>query len=172
MAYISKGRRYTYGVKSTLSAVSAITGASAGETVFCEENFRLLTYDGQLWMCNDFIKLTNGSGVTLATGDVVVVSTTTAGTVTRIGANGSALVVGPVVFGNTNGNPVAVAISGIYQVRVNAATNAGNYASTSTTLGQARTNLTLSAGIFGIYVEQTAAAGLARCLVKSKIEYF
>ena len=138
MSYIDKGRRYTHGVKNTLADVAAISGANVqvGDTVFCLENNRMLTAEGSnIWMCNDFIKLTNNSGVALAKGDVVIVDITTAGSVTRTTTQGNPLVVGPVVFGNDAFRPVAIAISGIYDVRTNGSTNAGDYALTSTTAG-------------------------------------
>lgn len=173
MSYIDQGRRYTYGVKNTLADVAAITGMSTGDTVFCSENSRMMTYDtNNIWMCNDFIKLTNNSGVTLAKGDVVIVDTTTAGSVTRTTTQGNPLVVGPVVFGNANGSPVAIAIFGIYDVRTNGSTNAGDYALTSTTIGAGDSTTTMGDGFFGVYVAQNGAAGLTKCFIRSKPEYF
>lgn len=172
MSYIAKGRRYTYGVKSTIAQVSVISNPLEGETVFCLENSRLLTYDGTLWMCNDFIKLINGSGVTLSEGAVVIASTSTAGTVTRTTTQGDPLVIGPVVFGSIAGGSVAVAISGIYNVNTNGSTNAGDFALTSTSLGLGDSTTTLGDGFFGIYVEQKLSASLTRCLIRSKAEYF
>jgi hypothetical protein len=173
MSYIDKGRRYTYGVKSTLAAVAAIVNPSTGDTVFCSENNRMMTYDtNNIWMCNDFIKLTNNSGVTLAKGDVVIVDTTAAGSVTRTTTQGNPLVIGPVVFGNDTTRPVAIAISGIYDVRTNGSTNAGDYALTSTTIGAGDSTLTMGDGFFGVYVAQNAAAGLTKCFIRSKPEYF
>jgi hypothetical protein len=170
MAYIANGRRYTYGIKNTIALVAAITGATAGDTVFCIQNNRLLTYDGQLWMCSDFIKMTNGSGVTLSRGDLVVMSTT-ANTITRTTTAGAISVVGPVVFGNTAGNPVAIAIFGVYDVRTNDTTNAGDFATTSTVNGRATSTTTMGSGVFGIFVEQIGV-GLTKCLLRSKIEVF
>jgi hypothetical protein len=174
MSYIDKGRRYTYGVKNTLADVAAIGGVIAtGDTVFCLENNRMMTYDTNgIWMCNDFIKLTNNSGVTLSKGDVVIVDTTTAGSVTRTTTQGNTLVVGPVVFGNDVTRPVAIAISGIYDVRTNGSTNAGDYAFTSTTIGAGDSTTTMGDGFFGVYVSQNAAAGLTKCFIRSKPEYF
>jgi len=175
MSYIDKGRRYTHGVKNTLADVAAISGANVqvGDTVFCLENNRMLTAEGSnIWMCNDFIKLTNNSGVALAKGDVVIVDITTAGSVTRTTTQGNPLVVGPVVFGNDAFRPVAIAISGIYDVRTNGSTNAGDYALTSTTAGAGDSTTTMGDGFFGVYVEQNAAAGLTKCFIRSKPEYF
>lgn len=173
MSYIAKGRRYTYGVKNTLVDVTAITGNQIGDTVFCLENNRVLTYEGNnIWMCNDFIILTNNSGGTLNKGDVVIVDITTANSVTTTTTQGNPLVVGPIVFGNINGSSVAIAISGIYQVRTNGSTNAGDLALTSTTLGAGDSTTTAGDGVFGVYVEQVAAAGLTKCFIRSKPEYF
>jgi hypothetical protein len=174
MSYIDKGRRYTYGVKNTLADVAAIGGVIAtGDTVFCLENNRMMTYDtNNIWMCNDFIKLINNSGVTLSKGDVVVIDTTSAESVTRTTTQGNALVIGPVVFGNDVNRPVAIAISGVYDVRTNGSTNAGDYALTSTTAGAGDSTTTMGDGFFGVYVAQNAAAGLTKCFIRSKPEYF
>ena len=174
MSYIAKGRRYTYGVKSTLTEVGAILSPSSGDTVFCEENKRLMTYDGQLWMCNDFIKLTNVSGSALAEGEVAVASTATAGGVTRtaIITNGDPLTIGPVVFGNTNNNPVAIAIFGIYNVLTDSSTNAGDYALSSwSNVGTAVSSTTMGDGFFGVFVERKLSAGLTKCFIRSKPEF-
>ena len=170
MAYIAKGRRYTYGIKNTIGGVSNITGMSSGETVFCIQNNRLLTYDGQLWMCSDFIKMTNGSGVTLDRGDLVVMSTT-ANTITRDNIANLISVVGPVVFGSTAGNPVAIAIFGVYDVRTNDTTNAGDFATTTTANSRATSTTVMGAGVFGIFVEQRGT-GNTKCLLRTKQEYF
>ena len=173
MAYIAKGRKYTYGVKSTLTDVSAISGASIGDTVFCSENNRLMSYNGNnIWMCNDFVEITNNSGVTLAKGDVVIINIAATNSVTRTTTQGNPLVLGPVVFGNANASLVAVAISGIYDVRTNGSTNAGDYAFTSTTTGIGDSTTTMGDGFFGVYVQQNGAAGLTKCLIRSKPEYF
>lgn len=171
MSYISKGRRYTYGVK-TLAELRVLTGMSTGDTAFCSDNFRLMTYDGQLWMCNDFIKLTNVSGVTLNPGDIVAQSITTARSCVRINTAGVARLTGPIVFGGANNSPVAVAIYGIYDVNATTSTNHGDFANSSTTLGQATSTTTMTAGVFGVYVSSNAAAGLAKCFIRSKPEYF
>jgi hypothetical protein len=160
-------------VKSTIAAVAAITGMSTGDTVFCSENNRVMTYDtSNIWMCNDFIKLTNNSGVALAKGDVVIADITLAGAVTRTTTQGNPLVIGPVVFGNANGSPVAIAIFGIYDVRTNGSTLAGDLALTSTTAGAGDSTTTMGDGFFGVYVAQNAAAGLTKCFIRSKPEYF
>ena len=173
MAYIANGRNYTYGVTSTLAEVSAISVPSIGDTVFCLENNRLMSYNGSfIWMCNDFVQITNDSGVTLAKGDVVIVNIAATNSVTRTTVQGNPLILGPVVFGNDTTRPVAVAISGIYDVRTNGSTNAGDYALTSTTTGAGDSTTTMGDGFFGVYVQQNAAAGLTKCLIRSKPEYF
>ncbi len=171
MAYIAKGRYYTYGVKPTLSSVAAITGMSAGETVFCEENFRKLTYDGSSWMCSDFIKLTNGSGTTVNPGTVLVASTT-ADTVTLSTTLDNPKVIGPAVFTSTSGSPVVIAIFGIYQVNTNSSTSHGDFAFTNSSGGTATSTGTMGDGCFGIYVESKAAAGLTKCMLRGHYEYF
>ena len=170
MAYTANGRRYTYGSRTTINQGAAITGMVSGDTVFCRENDRLLTYDGQVWMCSDFIKMTNGSGVTLSKGDLVVMSTT-ANTITRTNVAGANSVVGPVVFGSTAGNPVAIAIFGVYVVTTVDSTNAGDFATTATSNGRATSTTTMGSGVFGIFVEQRVT-GNTKCLLRTKQEYF
>jgi hypothetical protein len=171
MSYIANGRRYTYGIRSTLNQVSAITGMAAGDTVFCAENSRVLTYDGQLWMCSDFVKMTNGSGVTIPRGEVAVMSTTP-NTITRTSTASATSVLGPIVFGGAPGASVAVAIFGVYAVLTNDSTDAGDFAITTSPVGRAQSTTTMGSGVFGIFIEQRATAGLTKCLLKTKQEYF
>lgn len=57
MPFLSKGRYYTYGVK-TLAEIEAIAGQVVGATVFCSDNFRIHIWDNEgVWMCCDYIKL-------------------------------------------------------------------------------------------------------------------
>lgn len=172
MPYISKGRRYTYGVK-TLEELRTLTGMSTGDTAFCSDNFRLMTYDGELWMCNDFIKLTNTSAVTLVPGDVVIVSSVSANSCTRTATAGSALVLGPVVFGAANNSPVAVAIYGIYDVKSLTSTNHGDFARTAASASFGDSTTIMGQGVFGVFVSSNAAAnGLAKCFIRSYPEAF
>jgi hypothetical protein len=172
MSYIANGRRYTYGIRSTLNQVSTITGMVAGDTVFCTENSRVLTYDGQLWMCSDFIKMTNGSGVTIPRGELAVMSTAAANTITRTNIANPISVVGPIAFGGAPGAPVAVAIFGVYGVITSDSTNAGDFAAGGTATGRVTSGTAMGSGVFGVFVEQRATAGLTRCLLKTKQEYF
>ena len=176
MSFIDKGRRFTYGVKTLLSDVSAIASPSEGETVFCSENKRMMTYDGYVWMCGDFVRLTNSSGGTLNPGDVVVVSTTTVSAATTSLTIYDNRVLGPVVFGNTNGNYVAVAISGIYNVYaasfgadVRHAWQAFNGNSVAgRAIGVSDQAYT---GHFGTFVEYKLNNSLVKCFLRTKIEY-
>lgn len=172
MAYIAKGRYYTYGVKATLANVAAISGASAGETVFCSENFRKMTYDGDSWMCSDFIKVTNGTGATVNVGTVLVASTVAADTGILSTVLDNPKVLGPAVFTSTAGNPVVCAIFGIYQVNANSSTNHGDYAFVNSSGGTATSTTTMGDGCFGIYVENKGAAGLTKCMMRPKWEWF
>ena len=176
MSYIDKGRRFTYGVKTLLSDVSAIASPSAGETVFCSENKRMMTYDGYVWMCSDFVRLTNGSGGTLNTGDVVIVSTSTASGVTTSTTIYDNTVLGPVVFGNTNGNYVTVAISGIYNVYAasfGADVRHGWQAfNGNSAAGKAlAVNDQSYTGHFGTFVEYKLNNSLVKCFLRTRIEY-
>lgn len=171
MAYIAKGRYYTYGVRPTLANVAAITGAAAGETVFCQENFRKLTYDGDRWMCSDFIKLINGTGSTVNPGTVLVASAT-ADTAVLSTSLDNPKVYGPAVFTSAAGSSVVIAIFGIYQVNTNSSTSHGDFAFTNSSGGTATSTTTMGDGCFGIYVENKAAAGLTKCMLRAHYEYF
>ena len=171
MPYINKGRNFTYGVVSTLSNVDSLVSPSAGDTVFCLENNRMMTFDGQVWMCSDFIKLINASGSTLTRGDVVVVSNSTVGGVSTTSTSNNRLVVGPVVFGATVNNPMAIAISGIYSVRIADSTNAADIAYTSITSGAATSTTSTSTGLFGVFVEQKSS-GLAKCVIRPRTDVY
>lgn len=173
MPYISNGQRWTYGVK-TLSELDSLTGMVTGETVFCSDAKRPMTYDGDVWMCGDFVKMTNSSGGTLGRGDVVVVDTAEESATTTT-TNADDNVLGVVVFGATNTNPMAVAIFGLYDVKTDATTcTPGDYCKTDNVAGWTQTTTTMGTGFFGIMTEQKSAAGsggeLHRMWIRPTIE--
>lgn len=171
MPYISNGQGYTYGVK-TLTEIDSITGMVAGETVFCSDNFRKHTYDGDLWMCSDYIKLTNQSGGSLARKDLVVIDTGTAASVTTTTTYGNDLVVGPVAFGGNDGDPVAVVTFGHADVESDSGTVLGSVFMSATTVKKSNPNSLPTSGSFAIAVEDIVSAGPCKSIVKPKIEFF
>jgi hypothetical protein len=169
--------RYSRGVVATLAAAASLSNPQIGETVFCQENNRILTYDGALWMCDDFIRLTNSSGGNRSVGDVMLFSSTTnlGATISAIGS--SPLFAGVVVYASTNGSPVALAHKGIYNVKLTqisiTPTRIGYFLRSANT-GTAGAELTtgMGAGMFGWSLEIPPGVGLCRALLRGKVELF
>jgi len=173
--------RYDRGIKDTLAQVKALPEPEVGETVFCKENGRVLTYDGDLWMCDDFIKLTNGSTSTRSQGETMVIPFVSGAGGTAIPTSNSydTRVIGVNVYSTLAGAPMAIAYKGIYKVKL-------VYFSTPTIIGQfirttsaggggcSEINSTVTAGFFGwtLEVPTLASPSLVRCLLRGKVEYF
>jgi hypothetical protein len=180
MSYIKTN--YTRGIVSTLSALAGLptlTPPELGETAFCSENGRLMTYDGQFWMCDDFIKLTNNSGAIRNPGDVMIFESTS-GAVPNL-ANittslSNELVAGVVIYTSFINSPVVIAYKGIYRIKcvfTAPATNIGYRVRTSSsaTFGDAN-NTTTNAGIFAYTLEAPSTSpSLIKCLLRNKVEY-
>lgn len=173
--YIAEGSSYTYGLK-TLSQIDSITGMVDGETVYCTDHNRILTY-GDEWMCSDFVMMKNRSGGALSRWDIVVVES--GGTSTEIScdttvssADGS--VVGVVVFGGaSDGDNTAIAIKGNWRVNVDEAISLGEPLTTSTTAGEAQGNAgSYYGGVFGWATESSVGAGTVDCLITSRKEIY
>jgi len=159
--------------------IPSLIPARVGETAFCRENGRLMTYDGELWMCDDFIKLTNNSGAIRSPGDVMIFETTP-GTTPKL-ANvtntlGNDFVAGVVVYQSNIGSPVALAYKGIY--KINCAwgvtpTTIGFIVRCGSTNGVGNlTNVYSNPGFFAYTLEvPTANPSLVRCLLRNKVEY-
>jgi len=182
--YVWTNTEYSRGIVATLAEVATLTNPIMGESVFCNENMRMLTYDGELWMCGDFIKCVNTSGSTRQQGDVMVVKNSTTGLlpeVVNVAQTGSAYFAGIVAFASANNAVVALAFKGIYKTKI---TIFGNgFASsvfepirTSSTGGMETipTAAQPSAGHCGWLVEQPSSgiAQLCWCLLRGKTEYY
>ena len=169
--------RYSRGVVATLSAVNSLSSPQTGETCFCSENGRVMTYDGELWMCDDFIKAINVSGATRAIGDVMTWQTT-AGTATHViaASAGSFLWAGVAVYAAANNAPIAIAYKGIYKVNVSDVPTTYNrigYQLRISGLTSARGEL-IASGLptwVGWNVEIVPGGGLTKCLLRGKPEY-
>jgi hypothetical protein len=176
--------RYDRGVKDTLIQVKALASPEVGETVFCRENGRVLTFDGDLWMCDDFIKSVNASGSTRSQGDTMIYLYGSGSTPSVVAATntGNGLVAGACVFSSTNGAPIAVAYKGIYKVKL-------VYYSTPTAIGgfirstsgggggNSEVSSSMTSGVFGWTLEiasapSSAVPSLVRCLLRGKVEYY
>jgi hypothetical protein len=176
---------YSRGVIANLSDAPNLVNPQTGETVFCTENYRVLTYDGALWMCDDFVRLVNGSGSTRAVGDLVCAATGVFGNVVITNATQNPRVIGPVVYSSTNGSPIAVAIKGKYKCRVDfystvsPITTIGGkaYTYSSGNLGAAIDNVStpLAGGFFGWVLEPLPAPlvqGNRKMLIRGKVEFW
>jgi hypothetical protein len=178
MSYIKT--KYSRGIVALLSTLPTLSNPEQGETAFCSENGRLMTYDGQLWMCDDFIKLTNNSGATRNAGDLMVFETTSGTTpnlanVTTIFA--SDFVAGPVIYQSLENEPVAIAYKGIYKINCyyggSAPTTIGFIVRCGAISAQANIAATyVSPGLFAYTIEiPTSEPSLVKCLLRNKVEY-
>lgn len=177
MSYIKK--KYSRGIVALLSTLPTLSNPKQGETAFCSENGRLMTYDGQLWMCDDFIKLTNNSGGNRTAGDVMIFQNTSGATpnlARTINSLSSELVAGCVVYDCLDAQPVAIAYKGIYKIKcvfVAPTTNIGYRVRTSSSpsFGDADVN-TVSPGIFAYTLEAPSTSpATIKCLLRNKVEY-
>lgn len=169
MPYRSKGRHYTYGVK-TLAQIDAIVSPQEGQTVFCSDNNRVMTYDDDgIWMCCDFIKLINITGATRSRGDLVAFSNTSnTGLSCTVAATADPRVAGPVVFGNINGQYMAIAYKGIYRINMtDNPTNEGNLWNAAATDYEANdAGTVMGVGFKGLIMSTTKVSNQALCLIK------
>lgn len=183
--YVWTNTEYSRGIVATLAQVATLPNPVMGETVFCNENMRMLTYDGELWMCGDFIKCLNTSGTTRQQGDVMVVKNSTTGIlpeVVLVAQTGSALFAGVVAFASANNSAVALAFKGIYKTSITIFSNGFSGSAfepirTSSTGGMETTPTAAlpSAGHCGWLVEEPATGTtpqLCWCLLRSKTEYY
>ena len=173
MSYISNGQNYTYGLK-TLAIIQGLTGMQSGDTAYCTDFDRILTYDGSDWMCDDFVKLVTDSSV--VQWDIVVISN--AGTASQVScqttstsANGRVLGVVVNSTAVSAGGNVVVAFKGNWRVNVRASTANGSPLTTSVTLGKAQALSVASYfGVFGFATSSSAAAGTISCIIIPKKE--
>lgn len=141
-----------------------------------------MTYDGELWMCDDFIKLTNISGRTVNVGEIMVFASTSSTTPNQADVTttlGNLLVAGVVMYQSLNNAPVALAYKGIYKIDIQvfsvAPVRMGYVVRCGSTAGGGKGNLTndagTSSGWFAYTIEVPAAVGLVKCLLRNKVEY-
>lgn len=111
---------YSRGIVATLAGVAALPSPKMGETVFCSENCRIHTFDGDLWMCDDFIKSINGTITTRSQGDVMVFESNIGmpKQVITTGTSGDTRFAGVVAFAAAPGAPIALAYKGKYRTKI------------------------------------------------------
>jgi hypothetical protein len=176
---------YSRGIITNLSDAPNILNPQTGETVFCLENNRVLTYDGDLWMCDDFIKMTNNSGSACIACDLMGIATS--GTLSAIKTTGTTLrTIGPAIYGAANGAFVAIAFKGIYKIKiVNVSSGPANnigwkvVASSLGNAGAGINNTAVVAGFIGWTMEPVpftgsntpTGHGTFKCLMRGKVEY-
>jgi len=173
---------YSRGVIANLSDAPNLPNPQTGETVFCTENYRVLTYDGALWMCDDFVRLINESGSTRNAGDLVIYDTTTYGRVVLTTTSDIERVAGPVVYTASNGAAVAVAIKGRYKCKVDSSapgiTTIGGkaYTYSAGNSGAAIDAITtpVVSGFYGWILERLdiSRTGIKNMLIRGKVEMF
>lgn len=174
MAYISKNNGYTYGIK-TLAQIEALTGMQTGDTAYCTSNSRVMTYDGNFWMCDDFVVMVNRSGLTLNQWDVVIVEssgiTTEASCNTTISA-GSPKVAGVVVYSSINGSNCVIAIKGNYKANSSIGSVKGAPQTTSGTARKVQDNTAFSTseGVFAFSLTDLEVAGVIDVIIMAKKE--
>ena len=173
--------RYDRGIKDTLAQVKALPSPEVGETVFCKENGRVLTFDGDLWMCDDFIKLTNGSTSTQLQGATMVIPFVSGagGTVLPASNSYDTRVVGVCAYTTLGGAPMAIAYKGIYLVKLvyfSTPTATGQFIRTTSAGGGgcSEINSSMVGGVYGWTLEVPTASSpsLVRCLLRGKVEYY
>jgi hypothetical protein len=135
-------------------------------------------------MCDDFIKSVNSSGVSMFQGDTVTywVGTTSSGKVKRSATTGDTLVAGVCVYPAAINSPVAIAIKGIYKVKLvyfSTPTAIGGFIRSTSSGGGGCSEMTtaMAAGVFGWTLEIPSAPSssvpvLVRCLLRGKVEYY
>jgi hypothetical protein len=171
MSYISNGQGYTYGIKTLANAPAS--GMSIGDTFFCTDNNRVMTYDGAFWVCDDFVIMVNRIGRTLLQWELVVVQSS--GTTSEINCTVTSIqqsesVVGVVVYAAANNSNCVVAIKGKYKVLVSAATAIAAPLTTSTIPGRAITRSSNAQGIFGFATTSTLGSGTVDCIIMPRKE--
>ena len=175
--------RYDRGIKDTLAQVKLLASPEVGETVFCRENGRVLTFDGELWMCDDFIKSYNATAGARAQGDTMVFfqGSGAGPKVVASSTSGNSLVAGVLAYDvpNVLNSPVAIAFKGIYKVKLvyfTTPTATGQFVRTTSSGGGgcSEINATMSGGVYGwtLDIPTTVSPSLVRCLLRGKVEYY
>jgi len=177
---------YSRGIVATLAGVAALLMPKVGETVFCAENRRILTFDGDLWMCDDFIKSVNGAISTRLQGDAMVFDNTI-GSVKKVippTVTGDPRFAGIVAFPAVPGAPIALAFKGQYQTKITLYSDPWNALDTlfapirTTSLNGGMETIAsyvgTPSGHAGWLMQKPSSStpGLRMCLLRGKTEYY
>lgn len=176
MPYINENKFYTYGLK-TFDELALITGLD-GETVYNTTNHTILTWNNGAWSHSNLIRLINNSGGAMFEGDVVSIdpggSESTPSCILSA-EDRDILVMGPVVFGGSDGELVSVAIGGNWKVAFDASMLVSHWVAATTTAGRAGDMASSSnpfTGVFAISMETVndGAGSLAECIILPRKE--
>lgn len=182
--YVWNKTGYSRGIKATLAEVAAIPNPKVGETVFCNENCRIHTFDGDLWMCDDFFKSINSSITTRIQGDPMVFNNTNGATdsVVQPTTTGDIRFAGVTAFAAAAGAPIALAYKGIYKTRISLFSDSyfnSLWAPIRTTSlnGGMETiagYIGITSGHCGWLIQRPSSStpGLFKCLLRGKTEYY
>lgn len=123
-------------------------------------------YDGTDWQpLVDGTVLTNKSGGGVVAGDVVVVDTSNDNAFTTTTTGSDTKVIGVAAETIANNAKGVIYTHGIRDVNMNAAVSRGNFVNTHTVAKQGAVAGSKTVATFGIAMENTGGAGLAKCLL-------
>jgi len=177
---------YSRGIVATLASVAALPSPKVGETVFCAENRRILTFDGDLWMCDDFIKSINGAISTRLQGDAMIFDNTI-GSVKKVippTVTGDPRFAGIAAFSAAPGAAIALAYKGWYQTKITLYSDPWNAQDTmfapirTTSLNGGMETVAsyvgTPSGHAGWLIQKPGSStpGLRMCLLRGKTEYY
>jgi hypothetical protein len=133
----------------------------AGNVWYDTTNAFLRIYDGTDWVpWSRGWAYTNRSGSSVVAGDIVIIDTGNASSVTKTTAASSTNVFGVVLVGGADTAKVIVSTEGrVPTVNVDGATAIGDYLFTGTTSGSATPSSTLAEGAIGRALTSTAGVG-------------
>lgn len=175
MSHISNGQGYTYGVRTL--ANTPTSGMQAGDTFYCSDHFRVFTYDGSLWTCDDTVVMRNRDTVTIPQWDLVSVQV--GGTATEISCVRTSVlqeekIVGVAVFSAAVGANCVIAIKGNWKVNTSGTIGLGALLVAAGSGGAAGKCSEYTGatpyGVFGFATSSVVGAGNISCILNSNVE--
>jgi hypothetical protein len=164
---------YTY-VVANLSALIALVGMTAGQTAYMitapSGKGLAWVFNGTTWqVTGQTTQWINRSGGAVSEGDMLIVDIANPNSVIATTTLNDDRVVGPVVIGAIDGNPITMATDGgIWDVNFDSSGAViGDYARTSNTTLQAQFSIA-GIGSIGMCVEARVGTGLARVWMSGK----
>ena len=147
---------YVHGSKTTTQML-AIAGPATGDTCYNTDWEKPAWYDGQVWLCDGAVRMTNKAGAALSIKDTVVLNTfndRAVGT-TTITANDD--VQGIIIIGGDADAEVVVAVSGIWPTVADGSIFKGDWIRTTTTAGRVSGSSSSIVGSFGKALNSVSA---------------